>query len=170
MRNIADSSIIKRRSEATHEQHLPLAAFALASRWQRIWQSLYEFTNFIAHSAIWSKAFFLRFRIGGKTRRIVETDMHHLGFSRKYGTVFMSMTANGYDKIELDAVQFIHELRAMPGDIHSGFRHRPDGIGIQAVRGDACRKRLDRVAFQVASPAFGHLAAARIAGAKEQDF
>ncbi len=55
-------------------------------------------------------------------------------------------------------------------NVHARFRHDFDGVRVQAVFLDPRRIRLEHVAFQVARPAFSHLAAAGVSGAEEQDF
>ena len=58
----------------------------------------------------------------------------------------------------------------MAGNIHARLGHDSHGIRVQSVGLDPRRVRLDLVAFQVARPALGHLAAAGVAGTEEQDF
>jgi hypothetical protein len=56
------------------------------------------------------------------------------------------------------------------GDIHARFSHDFNGMRVHAVLLEAGGIGFDHIAFQMARPAFRHLAAAGIAGAEEQDF
>jgi hypothetical protein len=80
------------------------------------------------------------------------------------------MVADGDDIIEQDVLEIIDMFGAMAGNIHTCLSHDADSIGIKAVGFDPGRVGFDEVGLEGARPAFGHLAAAGIAGAQEQDF
>jgi len=66
--------------------------------------------------------------------------------------------------------QFINMLGALTGDADTHFAHYGDGHGIQSGGIGARAEGLSTVRGIVTKPAFGHLAAARIAGAEEENF
>ena len=106
----------------------------------------------------------------GQARRIVEPDVDHLGFAGEEGARLVGVVADGHDEIEIPRRQFRDRLGFVSGDVHAGFGHDLHGAGVQAVDFEAGGEGLDPVAFQRAGPAFGHLAAAGVAGAKEEEF
>ena len=96
--------------------------------------------------------------------------MNDFGFAREYGAVFVGVATDGDDEIEINVVERVHVLGLVMGDIHAGFGHDFDGVGIEAVGFDSGRPGLELVAFELAGEALGHLAAAGVAGAEEEDF
>ena len=79
------------------------------------------------------------------------------------------MVADGDHVVELDVGQLVDVLRALARDVDARLGHDLHGVADSAVGRDAGRVGLDHVALQVPRPAFGHLAAAGVAGAEEQD-
>lgn len=79
------------------------------------------------------------------------------------------MATNRYDDVELNVTQFHERLRSLTHDVDSCLLHDPHGSRIEPMFLDAGRVRLDRSSLQSVRPALGHLAAARIPGAKKQN-
>jgi hypothetical protein len=66
--------------------------------------------------------------------------------------------------------EFGHRLRVLFRNIHADLGHYQDGPRMDRMPGEAGRVRLNHVSLKLSDPAFGHLAAAGVAGAKEQNF
>src|SRR5688500_11761719 len=66
-------------------------------------------------------------------------------------------------------LQLVHVLGSVRRDIDAGLLHHRDRTRVHPVRLDARRVGFDRVALQLFRPPLGHLAAAGIARAEEQD-
>src|SRR4051812_37936082 len=96
--------------------------------------------------------------------------MNGFGFAREYGAVFVGVAADGDDEIEINGVEGVDVLGLMMRDIDAGFGHDFDGAGIEAVGLDAGGVGFDFGGFEMAGPTLGHLAAAGVAGAEEEDF
>src|SRR5882672_9413638 len=96
--------------------------------------------------------------------------MNDPGFSREYGAIFVGVAADGDDEIERNILEIVDVLGAVLRNIDAGFGHDFDGVGIEAVGFDAGGVGLDLGALEMAGPALGHLAAAGVAGAEEEDF
>ena len=75
------------------------------------------------------------------------------------------MAANGDNKIPRLIEIIIDKLGLVVRNVHTCFGHDFNGHRIEAMSLDACRLAVDDVTFQVVRPPFGHLAAARVAGA-----
>src|ERR1035437_9377582 len=56
----------------------------------------------------------------------------------------------------------------LPGNVHAGLGHHLGRVRVHPVLLKAGRIRLNAVALERPRPAFGHLAPARVPGAKEQ--
>jgi len=125
--------------------------------------------NLIAHSPIMSQRFFFTFRRFSKPRRIIKTGMNPPGASAEDRTCFVGVVAYGDHIIKGNIAQLIDVLRSLAADVHSGLGHNPDGRRIHAMRLNTGRIRLDLLAFELPRESFGHLAAAGIAGAEEED-
>ena len=132
-------------------------------------QRLNECLDLIPHAAIRGQAFLFGFGAGGQGGRIVEPDVHDLRLAGKQGTVLVGVAADGDHVIKLDPAKLVDVLRALLGDVHARLRHHPDRIRIQAVRFNPGGVGLDAAGFQPAGPALGHLAAAGVARAEEQN-
>ena len=72
-------------------------------------------------------------------------------------------------EIEGDIAQIPNEFGMMVGDVQSSLIHDLDRPRVKPVRFHARGPRIDAIPKQGAGPSFGHLAAARISGAQEQD-
>ncbi len=56
--------------------------------------------------------------------------MHNFGLAKKERTGFMGVVTHCHHGVELNILQFIHMLRAVPANIHSRLGHDFDGIRI----------------------------------------
>jgi hypothetical protein len=81
----------------------------------------------------------------------------------------VGVVADGHDEIEILRRQIGDGLGALAGYVHAGLGHDFHGAGVESVGFDAGGEGVDLIAFQRAGTAFGHLAAAGVAGAEEQD-
>ena len=104
-------------------------------------------TNLVPHPPIMSQGLLRACGILRQFWRIIESYMNDLRFSREYRAIFIGVAADGDYVIELDVFEIIHMLRLMMGDIHAGFGHDFDGVGIEAVGFDAGRVGLDLIVF-----------------------
>src|SRR5207253_4354479 len=136
---------------------------------ERLRQSLDEMADLIPHPPIMSQGLLRACCILRQFWRIIESYMNDLGFSRKYRAILAGMIADGHHVIEFNVLEGIDVLRLVIGNIHAGFGHDFDGAWIQAMGFDAGGVGLDLVAFERAGEALGHLAAAGVAGAEEED-
>ena len=96
--------------------------------------------------------------------------MNDPGFSREYRAVFVGVATDGHHVIEINVLEGIDMLGFVLRDIDAGFGHDFDGVGIEAMSFDAGGVRFDLIAFELAGKSLGHLAAAGVAGAEEEDF
>ncbi len=96
--------------------------------------------------------------------------MNDFGFSRGNGAVFTGVAAEGDDVVEGDVLEVINVFGLLVGDVDAGLGHDFYGVGVEAVGFDAGGVGLDLAGLEGAGEAFGHLAAAGVAGAEEEDF
>ena len=130
---------------------------------------MHEGADFVPHSAVVVKGFFFRSGELGQAGRVVEAGVDDFGFSGENGAAFIGVGAHGNDVIKGNVSEFIDVLRALARDVDPGFSHDLHGIGVEAVGFDAGGVGLDLIAFERAGEALGHLAAAGVAGAEEED-
>jgi len=96
--------------------------------------------------------------------------MEHLFGPGKEGAGLAGMVADGDDRIEGDVAQLVKVFRAVAGDIDPGLGHDLDGDWVETMNFDPGGPDFDPVALEGPGPAFGHLAAAGVAGAEKEDF
>jgi hypothetical protein len=83
--------------------------------------------------------------------------------------VFVGVAADGDDAVEVEAGEVGDGFGGVAGDIDAGFGHDADGGRIEAVFFNPGRAGFDAAGVERAGEAFGHLAAATVAGAEEED-
>lgn len=131
-----------------------------------------EAADVIAHAAVGGELLLLGGAVGGEfagdARGIVEAVMDDFAVGREPGAGFVGVIADGDDDIEFCVFEFVDVLGFLAGDVDTGFGHDFDGIGVEAVGFDAGAVGGDGVAFEVAGPSFGHLAAAGVSGTEEE--
>jgi len=132
-------------------------------------EALDEGTDLVADAAVVAEGFFLGLGGAGQGRRVVKADMNDLGVAGKKGAGFVGMAADGDDIVKGNVEEVADVFGVVGGDIHAGFGHDADGAGIEAVGFDAGGIGVNAIGLEMARPAFGHLAAAGVAGAKKQD-
>src|ERR1039458_8271692 len=149
--------------------HTLVAPFLLL-RCQHPRQHLHKRSDLVPHSPINRQLLLAIGHVLCQLRRVFEADMNLLRLPGKNRAMLVGMTADGDDIVEVDWPDVFERLRVMPGEVHARFRHDFDGVRVHAVLFDARRIRLDDIAFEMARPALGHLAATGITSAKEQHF
>ena len=95
--------------------------------------------------------------------------MYEFGLRQENRAILVGMSTYRNDQIERYVCERTGELGRLRGDIDARFLHYLHRVGIHSVGFDAGRVRPDRVGVEVSRPTFGHLTAARIAGAKEEN-
>ena len=135
-----------------------------------IWQSHDPIADFIADAGVVGECFLGSGGGLGECGRIVEADVNDFGLAGKNGTSFVGVSADGDDVVEGDMGEGIDVLGGVLGDVDAGFGHGFGGEGIEDVGFDAGGPGVDDVGLEVAGPAFGHLGAAGVSGAEEEDF
>lgn len=120
----------------------------------------------IAHASIGLQRLAFVFGAACQPRRVIESVMHAVRRTRAGGR---GAVANGHDEVEVQVGDVCDGLRRLSGHIHAAFAHDRNGARIDGVRRGASRKRFDAITQQMPGPGLGHLAAAGIAGADEQD-
>jgi len=137
---------------------------------ERFGEGFNEGADLISHAPVMRHCHFIARRGLGEARRIVEADMDDLRAGDD-GAGFVRGVADGYDDIKLHASrgEILRRFGCMPGDIDPHLGHRANGERIQAVRVGSGGVRIEHIAFEGAGEPLGHLAAAGVAGAEEED-
>ena len=123
--------------------------------------------DLITNTTIRREPLFFSFCTFCERWRIIETDMHHAGITRKYRTGFVRVTTHSDNHIQMRVCELIEVLRLVTRNIHPGFVHHPYGIRIHPVRIHTGRKRLNDVSFQMTGPTLSHLTPTGIAGTQK---
>jgi hypothetical protein len=139
-------------------------------RIQRFRQGFNKGFDLVPNTAVMAKGFLFGLGVFRQARRIVEPGVHNLRLAGENGARLVRVVADRHDIIKVVRRQFGDGLGPVAGDVYACLGHDLHRPRIQTMSFDASREGLDRVAFQCACPAFGHLAAAGIAGAEKQDF
>lgn len=106
----------------------------------------------------------------GQRGRIVEAVMDDLAAAGEEGARIVRGAAHGDDVVKALVASVLDGFGAVAADVHADVGHDLDGIGIEALGYGASGEGLETVIFEGSSPAFGHLAAARVASTEEHNF
>ena len=119
--------------------------------------------NFIPHAAKERQT-----RLFGalKSRRVFKRLMNALGVARKHRTAFVSVVADCEHVIERLALELIHALRAMTGNINAKLFHNCNGFGSHTPRFCASAFNFEAVSRIVFKQPLSHLATGRISCAE----
>jgi len=115
--------------------------------------------------------FFFRSPLGsqmlGKDWRILKAYMQKFPGSREKRACFPGPVTDSNHHVHRDIREFLYRFGTVAGDIYPSLSHDLDSPRIEALTGNPCRERFNALTFEVPSPAFGHLAAARIASTQK---
>src|ERR1700676_396524 len=87
----------------------------------------------------------------------------------KNRAALFGVVADGQDVIELLAVEFIHALGTVAGNVDTQFPHGRNGLRPNLARFSSGAEHLKAVSGVVTQEAFGHLAPGRISSAENED-
>ena len=104
-----------------------------------------------------------------KRRGVGELAVNHARCRWVNGAMLLGVVADGENVIEGLAGEFIHMLRALPGDVNAEFAHDGNGFAADWLGIRASAENFEAITGIVAEKAFGHLAARGISSAEDQD-
>jgi len=110
----------------------------------------------------------LFFRARGR-RRILETPVQTFFRIGKQRAGLARCIAHGNHEVKFLIQIFIHGFLPMAGNIHPDFCNRLNSPRIHPAEVRAGAEHFETVAREVSQKSFGHLAAAGVAGAEEED-
>ena len=99
---------------------------------------------------------------------VVEAPMNPPRLAREHRTAFLGVVTNRYYVIEFLAGELADRFGTMAGDVDADLLHSGDRLGPDETLDNACTFHLELIAAVVSQQTLGHLAAGRIAGAKDQ--
>ena len=109
---------------------------------------------------------FLRTTCPGGIGEIV---VKFLRLGREIRAAFARIVAYRDDEIEMNIAVFVDMIGSLSGNVGSVFFHNGNGAWVDAVRFHARAIDLGFVAREMAQIAFGHLAAATVAGTQDEN-
>ena len=114
----------------------------------------------VADSAIAVEFVIFVFEFESHFGRVVESDVYDLGAAGEHRAGIVGVAAYGNDIVQVEIGELVDMLRFVAADVDACLSHDFDGVGVEPVSFDARGEDFDLVAFQMAGPPFGHLAAA----------
>jgi hypothetical protein len=126
-----------------------------------------DFFDFVADAAEDDELFFF---VAGRVSRVVEAPVMFGHLPRIQGASLVGVTAYGDDGVHIAAEEIVHVFRGVRADVDADFRHGFDGEGVDVAGWFGTGAvHVEEVAAGSTEEAFGHVAAAGVAGAENED-
>ena len=123
--------------------------------------------DLVSHAAEFRHDFFIR---AGSMSRIVKAPVLPVDLARKHRTGLIGVAADGDDRIDFAVQEIVHMLRGVAGNIDVDFGQRCDGFGMNVSGGvRASAVNFHEIAGGCTKDPLGHVAAAGVAGAEDED-
>jgi hypothetical protein len=123
-------------------------------------------TDLVAHSTELVEHFLLGSRGMG---RVVKAPVESVHLSRKHGAGLIGVAADGDDRVDVAAKEFLEVFGGVAGDIDPDFLEDLDGPRVDIASGlGACAGDFDEISGSGAKDSLGKVAPAGVSGAEDE--